>query len=104
VCLEIGDLLARSLIQLPCPGHQQEFLLIPKIMMDGWHGPNHLISSAFDHDKINIGITAFLSMFTVLIEILCFDEDGMFIKKDEIKGVPLTKEFTLRIGYVVMKI
>jgi len=94
------DLLARSLIQLPCPGHQQEFLPIPKIMMDGWHGPNHLVGSVFDHDKAvivtaGIGITAFLSMFTELIEILCFQEDGMFIKMQDIHGVPITKEFAL---------
>jgi len=94
------DLLARSLIQLPCPGHQQEFLPIPKIMMDGWHGPNHLVGSTFDHDKTiivtaGIGITAFLSMFTEMIEILCFNEDGMFIKMNDIQGVPLTKEFSL---------
>jgi len=94
------DLLARSLIQLPCPGHQQEFLPIPKIMMDGWHGPNHLVGSTFDHDKAiivtaGIGITAFLSMFTEMIEILCFNEDGMFIKMNDIEGVPLTQEFAL---------
>lgn len=94
------DLLARSLIQLPCPGHQQEFLPIPKIMMDGWHGPDHLVGSAFNHDKVvivtaGIGITAFLSMFTEMIEILCFNKDGMFITMKEIKGLPLTKEFAL---------
>lgn len=94
------DLLARSLIQLPSPGHQQEFLPIPKIMMDGWHGPNHLVGSAFDHDKAvivtaGIGITAFLSMITEMIEILCLNEDGMFIKMQDIQGVPLTKEFAL---------
>ena len=34
------DLLARSLIQLPSErGFQQSDLPIPKIMMDGWHGP-----------------------------------------------------------------
>jgi len=74
------DLLARSLIQLPCPGHQQELLPIPKLMMDGWHG----VGSTFDHDKTiivtaGIGITAFLSMFTEMIELLCFNEDGMFL-------------------------
>merc|ERR1712241_882659 len=94
------DLVARSLIQLPCPGHQQELLPIPKIMMDGWHGPDHLVSSAFNHDKVvivtaGIGITAFLSMFTELIEILCFNCDGMFIPLDEIEGIPATKEFVL---------
>merc|ERR1719491_1174464 len=94
------DLLARSLIQLPCPGHQQEFLPIPKLMMDGWHGPNHLVGSTFDHDKsiivtAGIGITAFLSMFTEMIELLCFNEDGMFIKMHDIQGVPLTKEISL---------
>jgi predicted ferric reductase len=94
------DLLARSLIQLLCPGHQQEFLPIPEIMMDGWHGPNHLVGSAFDHDKVKmvcagIGIAAFLSMSTELTEIFCFDEDGVFIKKYGIKGVPLTKDITL---------
>ena len=94
------DLLARSLIQLPSPGHQQEFLPIPKIMLDGWHGPNHLVGSVFNHDKAiivtaGIGITAFLSMLTELIEILCFNEDGMFLKMDEIQGVPVTKEFAL---------
>jgi NAD(P)H-flavin reductase len=94
------DLLARSLIQLPQPGYQQERLPIPKIMMDGWHGPDHLVASALDHDKVNIvtagiGITAFLSMFTEMIEVLCFRADGMFVKLDEIEGVPLTKEFVL---------
>jgi hypothetical protein len=94
------DLLARSLIQLPCPGHQQEFLPIPKIMMDGWHGPDHLVGSALNHDKVvivtaGIGITAFLSMFTEMIEVLCFNEDGMFIKMNEIDGVPMTREFAL---------
>jgi NAD(P)H-flavin reductase len=95
------DLLARSLIQLPCPGHQQEYLPIPKIMMDGWHGPDHLVGSALNHDKViivtaGIGITAFLSMFTEMIELLCFKEDGMFIKMDEIQGAPITKEFSLQ--------
>ena len=46
------DLLARSLIQLPCPGHQQELLPIPKIMMDGFHGPSHLVGNALNHDKV----------------------------------------------------
>jgi len=94
------DLVARSLIQLPCPGHQQQFLPIPKLMMDGFHGPNHLVGSAFNHDKViivtaGIGITAFLSMFTEMIEILCLQEDGMFMKRNEIQGVPLTQEFVL---------
>merc|ERR1712183_519325 len=94
------DLLARSLIQLPEPGYQQERLPIPKIMMDGWHGPDHLVGSALNHDKVTIvtagiGITAFLSMFTELIEILCFRKDGMFVKMKEVRGKPLTKEFVL---------
>lgn len=94
------DLLARSLIQLPEPGYQQERLPIPKIMMDGWHGPDHLVGSALNHDKVTIvtagiGITAFLSMFTEMIEVLCFKKDGLFVKMDEIHGEPLTKEFSL---------
>mmetsp|Transcript_63205 Transcript_63205/g.72689 ORF Transcript_63205/g.72689 Transcript_63205/m.72689 type:complete len:102 (+) Transcript_63205:107-412(+) len=69
---------------------------------DGWmvRYTNHLVGSTFDHDKsiivtAGIGITAFLSMFTEMIEILCFNEDGMFIKMQDIQGVPLTKEFSL---------
>jgi len=94
------DLLARSLIQLPAAGYQQESLPIPKIMMDGWHGPDHLVGSAFNHDKVTIvtagiGITAFLSMFTEMIEVLCFRRDGLFVQMDEIEGEPITKEFAL---------
>lgn len=94
------DLLARSLIQLPELGYQQENLPVPKIMMDGWHGPDHLIGSALNHDKVTIvtagiGITAFLSMFTELIEVLCFRKDGLFVNMDEIEGEPITKEFAL---------
>lgn len=38
-------LLARSLIWLPFPNCQQEYLpfLVPKNMLDGWHGPKHLV-------------------------------------------------------------
>ena len=94
------DLLARSLIQLPEAGYQQANLPIPKIMMDGWHGPDHLVGSALNHDKVTIvtagiGITAFLSMFTEMIEVLCFRKDGLFVKMDEIEGEPITKEFAL---------
>eukprot|EP00751_Fragilariopsis_kerguelensis_P005652 CAMPEP_0170793606 /NCGR_PEP_ID=MMETSP0733-20121128/22796_1 /TAXON_ID=186038 /ORGANISM="Fragilariopsis kerguelensis, Strain L26-C5" /LENGTH=965 /DNA_ID=CAMNT_0011142671 /DNA_START=114 /DNA_END=3008 /DNA_ORIENTATION=- len=95
------DLLARSLIQLPSErGFQQSDLPIPKIMMDGWHGPDHLVGSALNHDKVTIvtagiGITAFLSMFTELIEVLCFRKDGLFVTMDEIEGEPITTQFEL---------
>lgn len=68
--------------------------------MDGWHGPDHLVGSALTHGKVTIvkagiGITTFLSMFTEMIGVLCFREDGLFVKMDEIEGVPVTKEFVL---------
>merc|ERR1712188_346407 len=69
-------------------------------MMDGWHGHNRLVGSAFNHDKVvivaaGIGITAFTSMFTEMIEILCFNDDGMFVTRNEIMGTPVTKKFVL---------
>jgi len=61
---------------------------------------DHLVGSALNHDKVTIvtagiGITAFLSMFTEMIEVLCFKKDGLFVKMDEIEGEPLTKKFAL---------
>lgn len=34
-------------------------------------------------------------MLTEMIELLCFNEDGMFIKMDEIEGIPQTKRIEL---------
>jgi hypothetical protein len=46
------DLTARSFLNCPLNGFHQELLPIPKIMMDGLHGPSHLVGHALNHDKV----------------------------------------------------
>ena len=42
-----------------------------------------------------IGITAHMALFCELVEVLCFQKDGLFTKKSDIKGPVETKEVTL---------
>lgn len=93
------DLLARSLIRLVEPTFDQEHLPIPKIMVDGWHGVD-TFEEAVNHDKVvlvaaGIGITAHMALFCELIEMCCFQKDGLFTNEDEIMGPLQPKEITL---------
>ena len=47
------DQVARSFLQLPSYNQHQSTLPIPKIMMDGWHGPPSLVGNALNHDKVS---------------------------------------------------
>jgi hypothetical protein len=52
------DLVARSIINLPLNGFHQELLPIPKIIMDGFHGP---VGHALNHDKVQLNLVCILS-------------------------------------------
>merc|ERR1711957_227956 len=93
------DLLARSLLRLVEPGFDQEYLPIPKLMIDGWHGVD-TFAEAVNHDKVvlvaaGIGITAHMSLFCELVEMLCFQKDGLFTKQSDVLTCLQTKEVTL---------